>query len=68
MLRLLNSADWQLGARFAQRGLCGGRLREARLETFKRSLDLAAKHEADAFLMASGRPNTRLPNSTHSHW
>lgn len=52
MFRLLHSADWQLGARFAQFSSSGGRLREARLETLKRSLELAEKHEADAFLVA----------------
>lgn len=52
MVRFLHSADWQLGARFAQFGSSGGRLREARLETLKRSLEFAAEHEADAFLIA----------------
>lgn len=52
MLRLLHSADWQLGARFSQFSSFGIRLREARLETLKRSLELAEKHEADAFLVA----------------
>ncbi|EIP99304.1 DNA repair exonuclease [Opitutaceae bacterium TAV1] len=52
MLRLLHSADWQLGARFSQFGAQGARLREARLETLRLTLDLARKHEADAFLVA----------------
>ncbi len=52
MLRLLHSADWQLGARFSQFGVQGARLREARLETLRRTLDLARKHEVDAFLIA----------------
>ena len=52
MLRLLHSADWQLGARFAQFGTIGHRLREARLETFKRSLEFAEKYEVDAFIIA----------------
>jgi DNA repair exonuclease SbcCD nuclease subunit len=52
MFRFIHSADWQLGARFSQFGSSGGRLREARLETLKRSLNLAGKHEADAFLIA----------------
>jgi len=50
MVRLLHSADWQLGARFSQFGSSGGRLREARLETLKRSLELAEKHEVEAEL------------------
>jgi len=52
MLRLIHSADWQLGARFAQFGAKASRLREARLATLKRTLELAVKHEADAFLIA----------------
>lgn len=52
MLRLIHSADWQLGARFAQFGVQGPRLREARLTTLQRTLALAAKHECDAFLIA----------------
>lgn len=52
MFRLIHSADWQLGARFAQFGAQGSRLREARLETLRRTLDLAAKHAVDAFLIA----------------
>jgi len=52
MVRFLHSADWQLGARFAQFGVLGSRLREARLETLRRSLALAEKHQADAFLIA----------------
>lgn len=52
MVRLIHSADWQLGARFAQFGSAGRRLREARLETLSRVLKLADKHEVDAFLIA----------------
>lgn len=52
MFRLIHSADWQLGARFAQFGAKASRLREARLFTLKRTLELAVKHEADAFLIA----------------
>jgi len=52
MLRVLHSADWQLGARFAQFGAQAPRLREARLATLERTLALAAQHEADAFLIA----------------
>ncbi len=52
MFRFIHSADWQLGARFSQFSASGGRLREARLETLERSLVLAEKHEANAFLIA----------------
>ena len=52
MFRFIHSADWQLGARFSQFGGKGARLREARLETLDRTLQLAEKHAADAFLVA----------------
>lgn len=52
MLRLIHSADWQMGARFAQFGARGARLREARLTTLRRSLALARDHAADVFLIA----------------
>ncbi len=52
MYRFIHSADWQLGARFAQFGLQGDRLRAARLDTLRRTLDLSRKHEADAFPIA----------------
>lgn len=52
MLRFIHTADWQLGARFAQFGAQGTRLREARITTLRHTLALAAKHEADAFLIA----------------
>jgi DNA repair exonuclease SbcCD nuclease subunit len=52
MFRFIHSADWQLGARFSQFGAKAPRLREARLATLKRTLELAVKNEADAFLIA----------------
>jgi len=52
MFRFIHSADWQLGARFSQFGARGGRLREARLVTLKRALDLAREHKVDAFIVA----------------
>lgn len=52
LIRLLHSADWQLGARFSQFGSLGGRLREARLTTLRRALGLAREHAVDAFLVA----------------
>lgn len=52
MLRLIHSADWQLGARFSQFSSASGHLRAARLSTLRRTLALAVEREADAFLIA----------------
>ncbi len=52
MFRFIHSADWQLGARFAQFGPAAERLRAARLTTLTHALALAVEHEADAFLIA----------------
>lgn len=52
MFRFIHSADWQLGARFAQFSSEGTRLREARIATLRRTLNLATTHEAAAFLIA----------------
>lgn len=52
MLRLVHSADWQLGARFAQFGDKAARLREARMQTLGRALRIAGEKSADAFLIA----------------
>lgn len=52
MFRFIHSADWQLGARFAQFGARGIRLREARLVTLRRSLALARERAVDAFIIA----------------
>ena len=52
MFTFIHSADWQLGARFRQFGSKAGRLREARLTTLKRALDLARDRSVDAFLIA----------------
>lgn len=52
MIRLIHSADWQLGARFSQYGPKATQLRLARLSTLKKTLVLAASHQADAFLIA----------------
>ena len=50
--RFIHSADWQLGARFSQFSTKAAALRAARLATFERTLELAVKREADAFLIA----------------
>ena len=52
MIRFVHSADWQLGARFVQFGARGRVLREARLATLARALELARQRQADAFVVA----------------
>lgn len=52
MIQLVHSADWQIGARFSQFGLKGGRLRAARISTLQKTLALAVSKQADAFLIA----------------
>lgn len=52
MIRLVHSADWQLGARFSQFGSKAGQLRAARLTTLQKTLALAVSKQADAFLIA----------------
>ncbi len=52
MFRFLHSADWQLGARFAQFGAKGAALRAARLTTLRRVLETARDQGVDAFLIA----------------
>jgi DNA repair exonuclease SbcCD nuclease subunit len=51
-MRLLHSADWQIGARFRQFGDRAARLREARVGTLRRVLQMAQEREVDALLMA----------------
>ena len=51
-VRFIHSADWQLGAHFTQFGEDAKRLRAARLETLRRTLDLVAEREVDALLVA----------------
>ncbi len=52
MIRVLHSADWQLGARFRQFGAKGDTLRQVRLETLRRCLELARTRSVDAFFIA----------------
>lgn len=52
MFRFLHSADWQLGARFAQFGARGAQLRDARLQTLRRTLELARARAVDAVFIA----------------
>lgn len=51
-MKLLHSADWQLGCRFAQFGEKAGVLRDARLKTLRRTLELAKQRNVDAFIIA----------------
>ncbi|MBE7219322.1 MAG: DNA repair exonuclease [Caulobacteraceae bacterium] len=52
MFRFVHSADWQLGARFAQFGATAERLRAQRPLTLRAALVLAHERAADAFLVA----------------
>ncbi len=52
MFRFFHSADWQLGARFRQFGAHAEALRQARLTTLRRSLELASSRKVDAYLVA----------------
>lgn len=52
MFRFVHSADWQLGARFSQFASRGTVLREARLQTLRRSLDVAKQNAVDAYFIA----------------
>ncbi len=52
MIKILHSADWQLGARFRQFGATAGALRSARLTTLRRSLEAARDRAVDACLIA----------------
>lgn len=52
MIRLVHSADWQLGARFSQFGPKAEQLRSTRITTLQRALALAVSKQVDAFLIA----------------
>ncbi len=52
MFRFLHSADWQLGARFAQFGAEGDLLRAQRFQTLRTALALARDRAVDAFFVA----------------
>lgn len=51
-MRLLHSADWQLGCPFRSFGDRAPRLRAQRLATLRRALELARREHVDAFLVA----------------
>lgn len=52
MLRFIHSADWQLGARFAQFGAEAELLRAQRLQTLRAALTHARDRAVDAFFVA----------------
>ena len=51
-MKFIHSADWQLGARFAQFSDRAVELRQVRLDTLERVLKMASERGADAFLIA----------------
>lgn len=51
-MKLLHTADWQLGARFKQFGERAGELREARFTSLRRALEIARDRKVDAFIIA----------------
>ena len=55
MLRLVHSANWQLGARFALLGPKAGQRRAARLTTLQKTLALVSSKQCDGVLIAGDR-------------
>jgi DNA repair exonuclease SbcCD nuclease subunit len=51
-MKFIHSADWQLGARFAQFETKSESLRQARLDTLRATLKIARDRQADAFIIA----------------
>ncbi len=51
-MKFIHSADWQLGARFAQFGAQSETLRQARLSTLRKALQAARDRLVDAFVIA----------------
>ncbi len=51
-MKILHSADWQLGCRFSQFGDKAEGLRTTRLKTLRRSLGIAREKQVDAFIIA----------------
>jgi len=51
-VRILHTADWQLGARFKQFGEMARELREARFTSLRRALEIARDRKVDAFVIA----------------
>jgi len=53
MVRFLHTADWQMGMRAAHAGRAGERVREARLESARRAIEVAREKRA-AFVVLAG--------------
>ena len=51
-MKFLHTADWQLGCAFSRFGEKAARLREERVRTLRRTLELAQSERVDAFLVA----------------
>ena len=51
-MKLLHTADWQLGARFKQFGDRAGELREARFTALRRALEIARDRKVNTFVIA----------------
>jgi DNA repair exonuclease SbcCD nuclease subunit len=51
-MKFIHSADWQLGARFAQFEAKSETLRQARLDTLRAALKTARDRQVDAFIIA----------------
>ncbi len=51
-MKLIHSADWQLGCRFKNFGEKAELLRQARLKTLRRALEESRARQADAFIIA----------------
>jgi hypothetical protein len=51
-MRFLHTADWQIGMKAAHVGPVGARVRQQRLQTAQRVLELACEHQAEFLLLA----------------
>ena len=67
-MKLLHSADWQLGARFAQFGEDAEKLRQARLTTLRRALDTARQRAVQAFVIAAAQMKFRVAIADNVAW
>ena len=52
-MRFIHTADWQIGMKAAHVGGVGEKVREMRIETGKKVVELAKRHGAD-FILLSG--------------
>jgi DNA repair exonuclease SbcCD nuclease subunit len=51
-MRLVHTADWQMGMKAAHVGAAGARVRDARLDSARRVVELARQHDAELMLVA----------------